>query len=306
MNAILHDQGDQTVFHTPRSPDGRVHYVSSATYRIIDTRYGEDDGNHEVATGTATPGSFSTTTDAAAGPLQSDPKLVPVAATTNAATGRTVLLEESDGQREALVIEKIASGVSVSARGELRKNYTSGATVRDVELQVTFPSAEAADDTVLGGDYIITFEYTLEGQKILATERREIGRYTSGSPITVQDVVDFWPGLERQASDNLERAVRAAWREAQAKLVRAGDALPQRVLQSEHIKVALVKGALHWALRWTKKDDLREQADEFKTEFYQDLHVYTAGVDPRGDLQVDLGEASRKTKRRGMSPIKPW
>jgi len=307
MSAILHDEGDQIVYHIPRDERGIPWYLASATYRIVDTRYGEDNSSYEVATGTAAPGGFSTTTDAAAGPSQADPRKIPVAATTDAAIGRTVILQDALGLKEIVEIARIGSGDAVYATHDLRNNYASGSTVKDVELQVTFPAAEAADDTVLGGDYLIIFTYTIAGQKYLVCERQELGRFSSTPPILDKDVEGFWPGIGRTMGDRrLSMAIAAAWTEFQAKMSAAGVHMPQFVVRSQHVRMTLIYGALSWGLRWKVGETYTEQANEFRDLFYQDLNQYKSGTTPVGDVEVDLGEQARKVPRRIASPIKPW
>lgn len=302
---IIHDGGDQIVRHIPRDAKGIVTRVASATYVVIDTRYGETSDDHQVATGTSNVGSFSTTTDEACGPAQSDTRKVPVAATTDAVAGRTVLLESADGLRELVKIDRIESGVAIWKEGELIHDYASGATVRDVELEVTFPSAEASDDEALGNEYLITFSYSIAGDQYLATERREIGRFTHAPPITAADVLLAWPTLQtRLGSDHrIENAVALAWQDVTAMLMGAGINLSTFLAgNADHMRTVTRNGALMWALMWAGEED---KAEGFEAKFNQQMAQYRTGAPPRGVTEVDISTNSRKTPIRIPRRIGP-
>ena len=128
--------------------------VSAGTFQIVDTRYGIDSAEHVVvAAGTAaTLDATSVTVTAKTGRGTGDARTLTLTSTATLAVGRKYILEAADGCAEIVRIAAVMSGTTARTAAAIRHTYTTGATLRGIEVRATFPAAPAADDNNLDGE----------------------------------------------------------------------------------------------------------------------------------------------------------
>lgn len=146
------DKGDQVLVTVPHR-NGQPVRVASATYEIVDTRYGIDSGQHVVvAAGTpATIDTTATTLTNKAGRNASDRRSLTLLDTGTLIAGHVYWLEAANGQAELVTVERVASGTVARTESEIRGDYPTGSSLRGIEVAATFPASEANDDDNLDG-----------------------------------------------------------------------------------------------------------------------------------------------------------
>lgn len=140
--------------------EGRAVVVASATYAILDMRYGADDGAHTLASGAATIDSVSTTLSAAAGRGQPDPRALSVASATGIVAGRRYLL--TIGGRSELVKVEAVSGTTLRLAATLPQYFAAGATLSGVELVAPLSADVTGEDDYLG-EHVLAVQWTPDG-----------------------------------------------------------------------------------------------------------------------------------------------
>lgn len=283
---ITYGGGDQFVYHVPRDRSARAYFVASATYQIVDLSRSEDDADRVVqASGGATVDSTSTTTDAAAGPGQSDNRQIPVTSEAGFAVGHVYQITQ-DGRSETFLADYVASGV-VRSSYPLRNDYTTGATVRGLELRGTFPTAEASDEDDMesgGGPYAVIWEYTIDGREHTVLEDAWVVRYSVVPMITETDVLRAWPlanELMRSRATVVD-AIAVATEDFLARLEASGRK-PELFRHSVVGKVAVRDKALAFLKRWQNADDDATRYEESYNRIMNDL---TTGQYPERTVEV--------------------
>lgn len=138
MHEVLFEGGARVLSHVPPSR------VASATAQIEDLTEPDDGADRFIlASGAATVDSYSTTSTAAAGAGQLDPRVVTHAGAT-AAAGVPYEITAPDGRHELFVAEA-TTATTLRSAVPLSGAYPSGSTVRGVQLTCTFPAPAAAD-----------------------------------------------------------------------------------------------------------------------------------------------------------------
>jgi hypothetical protein len=126
------------------APEGRPSSVTSMEVFAWDA---DDDDTPETAIGSGTvEAAPNTTLDAAAGAGQTDPRLIPVAATTGFVIGRSYLITAADGNSEWFEVIEIDSTVSVTARHPLHNAYATSDTVKSTRIVATIDATWVADE----------------------------------------------------------------------------------------------------------------------------------------------------------------
>src|SRR5687767_3446192 len=121
---ILYGVAGQTLVFD--APEGRPSSVTSVDVRAWDAA---DDGDDEFSLTGSVETNPNTTLDAAAGASQTNPRNVPLAATTGIAIGRTYLITHATtALKEWAEVESITSADSVAVRHPLHNDYASSAT----------------------------------------------------------------------------------------------------------------------------------------------------------------------------------
>lgn len=202
---ILYGVTGQTVYHD--CAEGRPSSVTSVTVYSADVG---DDSEDEGAVGAGSVETGpSTTIDAASGFGQSDPRVLYVAATTNAAIDRRYLVTAADGQREWFDVEEIDSGNSITAKHPLFNTYASADTVQSTRIQATVDSTWVADSgNVSEGSnpgYRVRWVYVVGGVTYVADTYFNLVRYAGKHGVRPQDVDLAFPGwLDRLPTDHRE------------------------------------------------------------------------------------------------------
>lgn len=159
---VYYSKGTQTLYTVPHK-DGRPVRVASATYSILDTRYGESSELKTVVpAGTvAVVDPASTTLSFKAGSNASDPRVLTVASTAGFLPHHSYLLTSPDGQAELVPIVAVASGTALQAAANISGRFPAGSTLRGVEVAAVFPDTAADDKTKLDEmAWILTWSIT--------------------------------------------------------------------------------------------------------------------------------------------------
>lgn len=196
---ILFGVTSQTVYHD--APEGRPSSVTSVQVRpwnIGDAQTAES----AVGSGSVESGP-STTTDASAGYDQSDPRNIPVAATTGATKDRVYLITHATtGLREWFECESIKTNDYLTAKHPLHNAYASGAAVESTRIQATVDSTWVADTSnllapadVAGNPmYRVRWVYVVNTVSYVADTYFNLVRYASRHGVLPQDVEAMMPG----------------------------------------------------------------------------------------------------------------
>ncbi len=149
---IYYGRGAQDIVTVPHR-GGHPVRVASATYEIVDSRYGVDSAEHEVvAAGTAAVvDPLSTTLSAAAGRSSSDRRALTLTSTVGVTPGRLYLLTAPSGEAEIVTVAEVPSLSVTRCVSDVRGTYPTGSTLRGIEVTATFPEVEADDDDNLDG-----------------------------------------------------------------------------------------------------------------------------------------------------------
>lgn len=179
------------------APEGRPSSVTSVSIFPWDA---SDDADSEwSATGSVETGP-DTTVDAASGWGQTDPRIINVAATTNAAVDRTYLITGADGFKEWFTVAEIDSGVSLTARHPLHNTYASADTVQSTRITATVDSTWVADDVNLRDDagpnphYRVRWVYVVNSVTYVADTYFNLVRYAGAHGVLPLDVDSLSPG----------------------------------------------------------------------------------------------------------------
>jgi len=291
---VLFAGGDQTLRFVPVDRHGDPNRITGATYGIVDLRRGTTDSDRTiVAAGTAAGlGAASTTLSAAAGPSQAYPDRLAVGSVASFVAGRTFIVEDADGERETFVLDRIdSSNLYLFARYPLRRDYASGATVRAVELEATFPEAEAADesDTVDsgGGPYQLTWSYSVGGEDYLVPEVVWVSRYTSQPLVTEQEVLLAHPPMASRIRGRfgVGDAIAVATQDFTADLEAAG--VDVTYLRTTHSGLRACRAkALEYLFRWLGSEQDLTEADRWEKRYEATLANLTTGKSPQGTAKV--------------------
>lgn len=202
---ILFDVTGQTVYFD--APEGRPSSVTSVSIFPWDA---SDDADSEwSATGSVETGP-NTTVDAASGWGQSDPRVINVAATTNATVDRTYLITAADGFKEWFTVAEIDSGNSLTARHPLHNAYAASDTVQSTRITATVDSTWVADDgNITSYDiganpmYRVRWVYVVSGVTYVADTYFDLVRYSARAGVLPADVEAMSPGwLDRLPTDH--------------------------------------------------------------------------------------------------------
>jgi hypothetical protein len=190
---ILFDVSGQSLYHD--CAEGRPSSVTSVEVFPWDA---SDDHDSEWSAIGAVETNPNTTLDAAAGVGQSDPRLLPVTATTGFAVDRSYLVTSADGFKEWFDVAEIDSGVSVTARHPLHNTYASADTVQSTRITASVDNTWAADLTNLrdagpNAAYRVRWVYVVGGVTYVADTYFNLVRYAGKHGVRPQDVDDIVP-----------------------------------------------------------------------------------------------------------------
>lgn len=202
---VYFGRGEQSLVTVPHR-GGQPVRASSATYAILDTRYGAEEAEHIiVAAGTAaTVDPLSTTLTARAGRGAEDRRALTLVSTTGLVRGRQYLLEGAKGQGEIVTIIAAPSGTVARTEVEIGGDYLTGATLRGVEVTAAFPAIEADDDDNLDGlPFIVawTFDGLPPLRESVYAERGEEAQLA-----TLADLLKLDPAISLIGGDRIDPA----------------------------------------------------------------------------------------------------
>lgn len=287
---IIYGAGSQTIRTVPINRHGRPTLATSATYRIIDLRKGEDDPEREVvAAGTgATIDSTSTTTTASCGIGTANERKILVNSTTGFVQGLRYLLTSSDGTRELVLCEAIGSGY-VAVRDAISRQFASNSTLRGIEVSGTFPSGTANDEEKIedgeGGPFCVDWSWDVD-----PSPRREmiwLIRQPDSLLITTEDLFALEPAISSIEGDRFrpETAIRQAATEIRA-WCQAHQIDPDNFDGGTMLKLAVTYRAAWHSLRQLDGPTNRERAQELKDESQKYLDSITIGQPPEKSVKV--------------------
>lgn len=181
------------------APEGRPSSVTSC--QVFRWDVGDDDEAELAITGSpAIEANPNTTTDAAAGISEDNPRLIPVAATTGITPGREFLLVGADALREWVDVQEVDAGVSVTARHPLHNDYASGAALVSTRLTATVSTAWCSDDENFDPSsgpnpmFRVRWVYVVAGVTLVADTYFNLVRYAGRHGVRPQDVEDTLAG----------------------------------------------------------------------------------------------------------------
>ena len=175
------------------APQGRPAASPAPTVILYDPRHARTDAakNPILASATATQGP-STTLDGAAGAAQSNPRNLPVAATTGIAVGDFFILTKATTlQAERVEVVEITATESVRVRYPLVFDYVSADAFASALLTSgAVPTAWASDEDNLGIDFEAVWSFTTGGIAYAVTQRwdlvREVPQFTPSDDLLLQ------------------------------------------------------------------------------------------------------------------------
>ncbi len=196
---IIYEVTGQKVYYD--APEGRPSSVTSVEVWPWDV---SDDDIAEAAVGTGSVETGpSTTLDGSAGPSQSNPKNIPVTATTDAAIGRSYLITHAtSGLKEFVEVESITSADSVTVKHPLHNDYASSATFQSTRIQATVDSTWVADEGNLSTSmdlsgnpmFRVRWVYVVSSVTYVADTYFNLVRYAGKHGVTPQDIEAMQPG----------------------------------------------------------------------------------------------------------------
>ena len=181
--------------------EGRPSSVTSCTVYQWDV--GDEDTAEAAVAAPAVETNPNTTLDGSAGPTQTNPRNVPLAATTGIAAGRTYLITHATtGLKEWTEVEGITSADSVTVKHPLHNDYASSATFQSTRMTAAIDATWVADESNLsssiemGGNpmYRARWVYVVGGLTYVADTYFNLVRYAARHGVLPQDMEAFIPG----------------------------------------------------------------------------------------------------------------
>ena len=205
LHRVYFNKGAQALTTIPHTAGSPVR-VASATYEIIDTRYGVDSDEHVVvAAGTAaTVDATSTTLTALAGRGTEDKRAVTLVSTAGVTTGHQYLLTSSVGAVELVRVVDVVSATVLRTAAEIRGKYASGSTFKGIEVAGVFPADPAADEDNLDSDAFVVV-WTMPGLPPIR-ESVFVERGEEGQLATLDDLAELDPHIPLAGGDRVSPA----------------------------------------------------------------------------------------------------
>jgi len=289
---VQYQQGAQVLRWAPVDSQGHTRRVTGATYTIVDLR--ESEGANARVVQASTPAVLDGTTwtlTAAAGPLQVNPRRMALDTVVGLERGRTLLLADtSSPDTEALVVGKI-NGLEVDTTRDIMRSYAIGSTLRDSELQATFPAATADDQTSFengGGPFQLTWTYTIDGVLVIAPVLVYITRYDFLALTTPDAALGLFPPLASRVGQNIppEAAVREATKEIRVRYAAAG-LDPELLRGGGTAQRAAEYKAVELMLLWMNNDADTATSEKFSDGYEMHMNDLLSGRPSRRTNRVD-------------------
>ncbi len=280
----------------------------TATYSVVDLRYGEESSNRVVSSGNATLDTTSATTTAAAGEQTADPRLVQVASTSGFQAGRDYRITAlvGDDPPETIHVLSVDSGVtpSLKLQAPLRRSYAAGATVSGVELSADFSATVADDETRLhngAGPFLIIWDYTVNGVQHVVPQQIWLTRYSVVPPISEADLLLAFPALADRSRGRYSPNAAIAFATDET----ISDLGDRRIDADYHLDPSF-KSAVRWhsastLAMWLGEEDL---ADKWYGRYERKLRAMTTTLGATGTVDINRDEntapAGDSKTRRGF------
>lgn len=205
LHRVYYNGGEQALTTIPHRAGSPVR-VASATYEIIDTRYGVDSDEHVVvAAGTAaTIDATSTTLTALAGRGTDDRRAVTVASTAGVTTGHQYVLGSTAGAVELVRVADVVSATVLRTAAEIRGKFASGSTLKGIEVSGLFPADPAADEDNLDSDAFVVV-WAMPGLPPIR-ESVFVERGEEGQLATLDDLAELDPHIPLVGGDRVSPA----------------------------------------------------------------------------------------------------
>lgn len=209
LHRVYYSKGAQALTTIPHRAGSPVR-VTSATYEIIDTRYGVDSDEHVVvAAGTAaTVDATSTTLTARAGRGAADRRALTLTSTAGVATGHQFILTSPAGAVELVRVADVVSATVLRTAAEIRGDYAAGSTFKGIEVSATFPADPAADEDNLDSDAFVVV-WTMPGLPPIR-ESVFVERGEEGQLATLDDLAELDPHIPLAGGDRVSPAAALA------------------------------------------------------------------------------------------------
>ena len=169
---------------------------------LYDPRHSRTDSakNPILASATATQGP-STTLDGNAGAAQTDPRRIPLTATSDITVGSFFLITDDDLNRsERVEIVEVAAADYIRARYPLQFDYDNADTFASALLtSAAVPTAWASDKDNLGVDFEAVWSYTTGGIAYVTTTRWDLVREVPDFAVSDSDLLERHPDMNRWA-----------------------------------------------------------------------------------------------------------
>ena len=298
---IRYGGGDQAVRAVLQRPDGSLIPHAGARYTIVDLRESEDSDNRVIVPESAATIYLPQTTTTAVAGRGGDPDGLELTDATGFEARRSVSVAE-DGRTEVVYVRAI-EGLRLQLRGELGGLYGIGAAVEGVEVEGTFPAAEAdLEDTIEDGGGPYAIDWIAAGGEVV----RELIFVVRRDKLTLVD--EDWlrrhsPELATQTGRRAElgEALSAAHEHYRADL-RAHGIDPAEFDGGEVAQLAVGSLALWILWREIAGDHARELAAQHREQATTWLRHLRIGAPPRDAVETDARTDTRRSPRvRGMS-----
>ena len=209
MHRVYYSKGAQALTTIPHRAGSPVR-VASATYEIIDTRYGVDSDEHVVvAAGTAaTVDATSTTLTARAGRGAADRRALTLTSTAGVTTGHQFILTGPAGAVELVRVADVVSATVLRTAAEIRGDYAAGSTFKGIEVAGVFPADPAADEDSLDSDAFVVV-WTMPGLPPIR-ESIHLERAEEGQLATLDDLAELDPHIPLAGGDRVSPAAALA------------------------------------------------------------------------------------------------
>ena len=209
LHRVYFGKGAQTLITIPHRAGSPVR-VTSATYEIIDTRYGVDSDEHVVvAAGTAaTVDATSTTLTARAGRGAADRRALTLTSTAGVTTGHQFILTSPAGAVELVRVADVVSATVLRTAAEIRGDYAAGSTFKGIEVAGVFPADPAADEDNLDSDAFVVV-WTMPGLPPIR-ESVFVERGEEGQLATLDDLAELDPHIPLAGGDRVSPAAALA------------------------------------------------------------------------------------------------
>lgn len=295
------------------APEGRPSSVT--TVEVFRWDSGDDDDAELATSGAAAvEANPNTTTDAAAGASQTDPRRIPLTSTAGIVADRTYLLIGADLLKEWTDILELDATDAAFARHPLHNDYAIGTTFVSTRMSVAIDATWAADETNLDPSaganpmYRVRWVYVVAGVTYVADTYFNLVRYAARHGVTPENVenmragwLDALPVDHRR--DQGRRLIDEAYREVKIDL--AGVELDDAAIAESEIVDELVRFKTIERTEWSRflassdADQTRHKAAEEQYGKRLDSFLRLTTKVPIRDVDGSAarGSATRFTRR---------